>query len=394
MSTTWDSNLPANKLSSTADRAAASKAATHLAPPVATAMVPTCRRTGRRVGQREIANFTAQIALMTRSGIDIATALHSLARQCRRPAVKAIITDVHRQVLGGKAFSAALRQYESVFGGTYVASVAAGEASGRMPEVLGHLSQLLRNQLQLRSTLRTLMAYPVLLGTVSIMVLMGLVLFVLPQFAKVFDQYEMPLPAITELLIAVATELRARFWLWGPVLASPLVAAVWLSASQTGKDVRDRLLLEVPVVRDVSRVLLTGRVCRVLGLMLASGVPLLESLRLSRSACDNGLFRSLLDQLQDDVINGRSIHPTLLECPFLPEAAVDTLITAEQTGNLANVTQLLGEHFQQEGESKLREIVAVLEPAMTVIMGVVVALVVLAVMLPMFDLTTFAQNRG
>jgi type II secretory pathway component PulF len=267
----------------------------------------------RKVSRRDVANMTSQLAIMTKSGVDIASALAALARQSQHARLKNVLLEIHNQVMDGRPFSAALAGFSKIFGDTYVASVAAGEASGRMAEVLANLAQMQRRELKLRSTIRTLMAYPVMLSAVSGGVLMGLVLFVLPQFAAIFDRYEMPLPALTRFLLAIAGEVRTRFWLWLPLLASPVIALVLMRFSETGRKLRDRLLLRTLVIREVTRLLVMGRLCRLLGMMLQSGVTLVDSL-------------------------------------------------------------------------------TVLEPAMTVGMGVVVGVVVLAVMLPMFDLTTFAQK--
>jgi type II secretory pathway component PulF len=135
-----------------------------------------------------------------------------------------------------------------------------------------------------------------------------------------------------------------------------------------------------------------GRLCRLLGMMLQSGVTLVDSLRLARSATGSFLFREMFTDIERCVVNGGRMADCLERHDFLPDSAADMLRTAEQSGNLGSVALMIGEHYEEEGESKLKELVTVLEPAITVGMGVVVAVVVLAVMLPMFDLTTFAQK--
>ncbi len=349
-------------------------------------------RTGRRrqIHPREIVAISSQLAIMTRSGVEVAGALQSLARQCRNPHLRRVLENVHEGVIGGKSFSAALAEHEDIFGGAYVASVAAGEASGKMALVLAQLAALQRSDLRLRGTIRTLLAYPVMLMLVSGLVIVSLVLFVLPQFADIFDQYDTPLPAITRVLLAIATEVQTRFWLWGTLALAGVLALAAGFLSERGREIRDSLLLNSPLLREVSRSLLIGRACRSLGLMIDSGVPLLESLGLARKSISNRLYRRLFDRLADDVMNGRGLANALLETNFVPPSAAEMLVTAERTGNLGSVTQLIGEHFEEEAESRLREIVTVLEPVITVGMGAIVAVVVLAVMMPMFDLATFA----
>lgn len=355
-------------------------------------LVPAILSKRIKVSQRDLAEITSQLAIMIRSGVDVTTSLETLARQCRRPALKAILQDVHADVTGGRSFSEALRRYMNVFGETYIAAATAGEASGRLPEVLGHLSNLQRSELRLRSTVRTLLAYPVVLASVSAVVILGLVLFVLPQFASIFEQFDTPLPVLTRVLLAIADEVRGRYWLWGPL---PIVAFVGLLAlrfSATGRRFWDRFVLSAVLVRDVTRALLIGRVCRLLGIMIESGVPLLECLQLVRSAVKNSLYRELFGQLEQDVLNGRGLGRSLIDSAFVPPGAAEMMVTAERTGTMGPVMQLIGQHYEEEGESKLRELVTILEPAITCVMGVVVAFVVLSVMLPMFDLASLAQH--
>ncbi len=239
--------------------------------------------------------------------------------------------------------------------------------------------------------LRTLLAYPVLLSSVSALVIFGLIFFVLPQFAEIFDQYEIELPMITKILLAVSSELRTRVWLWLALLIAGIAASVAFLKSDIGSRWWDSLVLNLIFVRDVTRSLLIGRAFRLLGIMIESGVPLLEALRLTRASVQNVLYRDLFDKLEDDILNGRGLGTSLVNAGFVPPAAAEMVLTAERTGTLGTVTQLMGEHYEEEGETKLRELATLIEPLIIVVMGVVVAMVVMSVMLPMFDLSSIAK---
>ncbi len=344
------------------------------------------------ISKRDLANITSQLAIMLQSGVDVATALESIARQATRSELRQVLRTIHADVLGGQSFSIALTRHANLFGSSYIATVAAGEASGKMADVLGHLAVLQRSDLRLRNTIRTLMAYPLLLVAISGLVTIALVLFVLPRFAEVFAQFDTPLPLITQVLLGVSTELRGRAWFWGPVLVTSLAALVFGAMSQRGQRLWHYFLLHAYVIRDVSQTLLIGRVCRLLGLMIESGVPLLDSLQIVSSSIKNPFYRGLLEGLEKSVLNGNGLGRSLVESTFVPHAAAEMLVTAEQAGNLAGVTHMIGEYFEEEGQIKLRDIVTFVEPVITIGMGVVVAIVVLAVMLPMFDMATFAQG--
>ena len=348
----------------------------------------------KRVGgklRHEIAAMTTQLSIMVRSGIDIATALRSLARQCRHKRLQEILTRVHTDLAEGKPFSQSLEEHPDVFDRMYVASVAAGEMSGRMPEVLKQLGKLLRSETQMRSRLRKMLAYPIMLVAVSGLVICGLLIFVLPQFADIFDEYDMPLPVLTEVLLGVARELQSRWWLWLIVFSAAFVGMLAWLRSQAGAMFRDRGILYWPLLRRVSRPLMIARVCRLLALMVESGVPLLESIQIVKASVTNKLYQRLLGQMEIDVLNGQGINQALESAEFLPESAAEMVITGEKTGNFAEISQLVAEHYEEQGQLRMSELVGLAEPLITVGMGLIVAVVVLAVMLPMFDIATFTN---
>lgn len=347
-----------------------------------------------RVPKREAAAITSQLAIMIRTGVDIASALNSLARQCQRPALRRILEVVHEGVMDGNSLSDSLAQFDDVFGEGYVASIAAGEASGRLAEVLKQLADLQRNEVRLAKSIRTLLTYPILLASISSLVIIALVVFVLPRFAQIFRDFNASLPATTQMLLSVSDEVQTRYWLWLPLAAIGVGGLVALRYSQRGRRFWDQLILKAFIIKDISQALTIGRVCRLLGTMLDSGLPLLESLRLVRSSLRNSLYRELFGQLEENVLNGRGLSTALMNSTIIPPAAVEMIVTAERTGTLGMVSRMLGEHFEEDGEARLKEFIGFLEPVITVVMGMIIAFVVMSVMLPMFDLATVAQKGG
>ncbi|MCG8450535.1 MAG: type II secretion system F family protein [Pirellulales bacterium] len=346
----------------------------------------------RSIHKQDIAEITSQLAIMTRSGVDVATALASLANQCQRPALAEVLADVHESVLAGNSLSSAMRQHAEVFEPTFIATVAAGEASGRMAEVLRQLASVQRGEIRSRRTMKALLTYPILLMAVSSSVVVALVLVVLPRFSEIFTDYDISLPVITQILLAVASEFRSRWWLWVPLIAATLGGTLAWRKTAGGRRQLDALWLQLPVISNVYRSQLVGRMCRLFGLMLDSGVPLLDVLRLTKEAVGNVHYKDLVHEMQEAVVNGRSLASALQEAEIVPKSAREMLITAEGTGSLGEVTQLLGEYYEEEAEARMRQVVGLLEPVITIVMGVVVAIVVLAVMLPVFDLSTLASR--
>jgi type II secretory pathway component PulF len=261
-----------------------------------------------------------------------------------------------------------------------------------MPEVLDQLALMQRNELRLRGSIRSMLTYPILLTVISSSVIATLVIFVLPRFATIFEQYDMVLPVLTRGLIALSVELKTRWWLWIPGICAALGGAIAWRMTDGGRRKIDAFFLHCAILRNVSRPLFIGRTCRMLGLLLQSGVPLLEGLRLSRNAVNNRLYKDLLDDVADSVVNGRGMGPQLLEAQIVPRSAREMLMTAERTGNLSEVAILLGAYYEEEAENRMRQAVRISEPLITVVMGAIVAVVVLSVMLPIFDLSNIASG--
>jgi type II secretory pathway component PulF len=350
---------------------------------------------GRRqkVRAQDLSEFTAQLSIMVRSGIDAATALGSLASQCKHPALAQVLKSVYQSVMAGTPLSESLKRHPQTFDAAFVATVAAGEASGSLADVLIQLAEMQRTELRNRRTMRALITYPILLLVVSTSVITGLVIFVLPRFAGIFEQYEVALPIVTQMLISLADELRVRWWLYGPLAAVAIAGGLLWRKTKAGREALDAMWVNAVVIGDVTRARVTGRICRLMGMMLSNGVPILESLRLTQKAVENSLYRNLLNKLADAVINGRNMASVLTESEIIPQSARDMLITAEATGNVAEVSKLLGEYYEEDAEARMRQLVGLIEPALTVGMGVIVAIVVLAVMLPVFDLSSVASKN-
>jgi type II secretory pathway component PulF len=354
---------------------------------------PKVRRSfGSRVTGVDLLMLTSQLSVMVRSGVDVAEALRNVAANAAKPALKAALDQIVRDVDDGQPVSAAIRRHPKFFDEAYVAGIAAGEATGKLPDVLSRLAELLRNQLHLRSTLRAVLSYPIVLISVMFLVLSALIYFVLPQFGTIFAEMEIPAPALTQMLLDASSALRENSLALLAGAAAIVGAGAWLWRRGTLRSTWDTVTLRAIGIRDVTQALAVGRAFRLMATMLQSGVPLLEALKLCQRSLRNTHYRNLFAKLEEEVLNGRGIGRTLVESPIVPRGAAQMVQTAERTGRLGSVLELVGEFYETEGERKLREVAKLLEPAIIVILGVVVAGVVLAVMLPIFDFSSAAHG--
>lgn len=346
---------------------------------------------GASVSKSDLLVITTQLSIMCQSGVDLAAAISSVAQECRHPGLKPILTAVSNDVNSGTSASLALRKHASTFGEVYVASIASAEASGTLTAVLQRQCELLKNEIRMRNAIVSIVAYPLVLSAVAMLVVGALVFFVLPQFSKVFLNLGKPAPPLTQLLLDSATLMRAQVHWILTIVAVMAIGLFQFSRTDTWRRYFDHLVLHAPVLRNASRSLLTGRSFRLLGSLLESGVPLLEAIRLCRGAIRNGLFLKLFDRLDNEVTNGRGMSTEVARSEFVPPGAAQMVQTAERNGQLGNVLQLIGQYYEEEGEQFIKSAMKIIEPAVIVLMGLVVGGVVLSVMLPLLDVTAAGQ---
>ncbi len=345
-----------------------------------------------RITKFDVLMFTSQLAIMTRSGIDLAEALQNVARQCRKPALKDALDAIYASVADGQTPSEAMKEFSHIFGDAYISSIAAGEASGRVPEVLNRLATLIRNEIRLKTTIRSVMAYPVIIMLVASVVIGALVFFVLPQFSQVFEDMGAPAPPFTQFLLDSAKAIRENVVLLAGLTFVALIGGVQYARSPSARRLRDRWILNAALIKNATQPLMTGRTFRLMGTMLQNGVPLLDTIRLCRSSVQNVLFRQLFDKLECDVLDGRGIATALNLCEFIPPGAGEMMSTAERTGKLGTVMETVGEFYEDDGDRQIREMARLIEPIIIVMLGMIVATVVISIMVPLLDFSTLSSQ--
>lgn len=345
----------------------------------------------RRISRNDVLMVTYQLAVMLQSGVDLSEAVRGSAEHCQNAALKRVLETIHDDVTAGQPMSDALNRHVHVFGEAYVASIAAAEASGTMPDVLKRLAELTQNEIRLRNTILSVVTYPAILFSLALLVGVALVGFVLPQFAEVFANLDKPPPPLTQFLIGTASWIRNHLMIVGGGAAAFGVVVWQVAASGWLRRIGDRFLLSGPIISPAAQALFAGRAFRLMGSMLESGVPLLDAIRLCRKAVPNQLYYLMFERLEQDVINGRGITETLSRTPFIPAGATQMVATAERSGRLGQVLQTVGQFYEDDGERLAKQLAKLIEPTVIVTMGGVVSVVVAAIMLPLLDLTTVPQ---
>ena len=337
--------------------------------------------------------LTSQLSIMCESGVDLAEAIEESARQATHPVLRKALIQIHRDINDGKPISEAMAGQSHVFGSTYVASFAAGESSGQMEEVLNRLTVILEGEIRLRSMLKAVMAYPIVLFSLSMVTLAVLLFFVLPRFGDIFEGMKVPLPGSTQFLLALSTSMTEDTHVWAMSLMAGVAGIICCCRSEAVRSRFDHVALHMKGISEITQSLVVGRAFRLCGTMVQSGVPLLEAIQMTRTSISNSVFRELFNLLEVEVLNGRGIGDALSATAYIPRGAARMVVTAEKTGRLGYVMDRVGTFYESEGERRLQEFSKLLEPAIIIAMGCVVAIVVLSILLPMFSLTQMAGAR-
>lgn len=335
--------------------------------------------------KKQLLNITKQLALLVETGVDISEAISVISDQVPDGPVRNAWMTIRDDINDGKSLSLALNQQKVVLGAEYAVSISAGEASGRLVEVLKNTASKLERDIDLQRSTHSALAYPCVLCVVAFGVVNSLIWFVLPQFEKVFENMNFNPPWITQVLLDGARLIRAHFAFLAIGFIASVCAVVFTWRHPKFAVKRDRVLCSLPIIGKAYRNLATSGFFLLCGTMLKHGVPLLETLQLCSRATFSPTLRNILEETEQEVLVGRNLSYTLAKSTFLPPGAASMIMMAEKSGNLDRVMITTGEYFEKEGVQSLQQALKLLEPILIVCMGGLVALVIASVMLPMMD---------
>ena len=340
----------------------------------------------RRVSLPDLSLMTRRLATLLGSSVPVYEAVATLYQQEKRGELKNVLGRIRERLAEGSNLAKAMAAEPRVFSESYVNMVAAGEASGALEVVLERLAEFLEDQQQVRSKVTTSLAYPILMMVVGTGVMLFLLAFVVPKIITVFQESKAALPLITVVLIKVSTLLQKGWWILGLVVCT--VAIAWDRARRREEFRRrqDRLLLRLPLVGPLLQRLILSRFAKVLGLLLGSGVPMIRAMEISGEVVVNREYRSILAQAREELIQGGALSTSLGRSPLFPPLLVHMIAVGEKGGELEGMLLKSGNAFEKEFDTSITRFMALLEPLLVLGMGLGVGLVVLAVLLPIFQL--------
>jgi general secretion pathway protein F len=340
----------------------------------------------RGVSAEDLSLFTRRLATLVASSIPLFEAMGSLCEQEENGPLRQALVRVKERIAEGASLSRALAAEPDIFGESYVSMVAAGEAGGALDAILERLADFLEEQEQVRSKVTSALAYPILMVFVGGGVMIFLLTVVIPRIVTIFEDSKAALPLITIILIKVSHFLQGYWW----IPTALIIAAVPLYRNAMKRDdlrlKRDDLLLRLPMAGGMLQRLILSRFARVLGLLLSSGVPIMKALEITGEVVVNRVYRSYLRGVMEEVSQGGSLSGSLKKSPLFPPLLVHLAGVGEKGGNLDEMLVKAGIAYEREFSTRLTRMMGLMEPLLVLAMGVAVGIVVLAVLLPIFEL--------
>jgi general secretion pathway protein F len=345
----------------------------------------------RRVSPMEVAVSTRQLAVLLRAGVPLVEALSALIEQLDQPELKAAFTDTRNQVNEGSTLADALKAHPKIFPTLYINMVAAGEASGTLEEVLGRLAEFLDEQTRLQSKVRGALAYPVVMGVIVVLILFLMMSVVVPQVTAIFENFNQTLPWYTSLLIWVSNIFSNYWWLLAALMGGGIYWFRRWKATEVGRKKWDLFVLEVPLLGPLLILVAVSRFARTLATLLASGVPVLTAMDITRNVLGNTELMRVVEEARASVREGEGIAKPLRQAGRFPPMVTHMIAVGERSGQLEEMLVHVADSYDQQIEVRVGALTSILEPLLIVVMGVVVGGIAFAILMPLLQLNEMIQ---
>ena len=340
-----------------------------------------------KISQKHVLDFTTQLAVMIRAGINLRASLDGIAEQTEHAGFRRIINSLKSDVESGKQFSDAIARHPKLFNPLYVNMVRASEMSGSFSRMLDRIAQYIAQEIETRKMVISASIYPAVIGTMAIGVTVFLLVFVLPKFYMVFQGKEDMLPWATKFLMGLS-ELFVSNWPYivGVVISSSVGLFIF-AKTEVGGLFFDKAKLSVPVLKIMFRSLYISRSLQTMGQLINAGVPMLDTIAITGEVSGNRLYQSMWRKVYTSVKQGRKIVAPLQKTRLLPRAVVQMMSAGEESGKLGEVLDEVSGFYTKQLKDQIKAVTALIEPLMIIVMGAIVGFIAMAVILPIFKMS-------
>lgn len=347
--------------------------------------------TKKKVPRAEIMQFSRQLAAFIRAGIPILDAIDIFADETGNKVFRVALTRIGEALRGGEHFSVAVAAQGQVFPRFYVDMLKAAELTGRLDSVLDQLSTYIERDLLARQRIKSALAYPVIIGAMSVVTVLILTIFVLPKFQVFFASLNAKLPLPTRIVLSGSGFLGKWWWAIGAAIVAILAGLIPFLKTVRGRDLKSRMILKLPVIREVAKFSIIERFCRILSSLVLAGVPLPDAMVVVSEATKNSVYQRALDAVRLELLEGEGIAGPITRTELFPTAVTQMVRVGESTGTLDRQLETAAAFYEQELDYKVKKLTALFEPMMIVFMGAVVGFVAVALVSAMYGI--FSQAK-
>jgi type IV pilus assembly protein PilC len=343
---------------------------------------------GAKVTQDDVTVMTRQLATLIVAGLPLLRALELIHKQERNPAFKAILANIAESVSQGNNLSEALQAHPKVFDRLFVNMIRAGEAGGVLDKVLDRLAKFREKASRIQKKVKSAMVYPAVVVTVAVVIVFILMVKVVPSFQNLLSGQKTQMPALTAFVVGISDAL-VTYWYVTPVALIGLVVGfkAWL-ASAKGKELFDRIIFKLPKVGGFVQIVSVSRFARTFGTLMASGVPILQAINITRDTLDNVVIANSLERVHDRVRDGEPLSVPLEQTGVFPQMVTSMIQVGEETGQLPEMLNRVADIYDEEVDNAVGALTSIIEPVLIVGLAVVVGTIVLAMFLPLIALIT------
>ena len=345
---------------------------------------------GKRVKQDDIVIFSRQLATMIEAGIPILQSLEALEEQMESPYFKTVISVMRDDIQQGSSLSTAFAKHPRVFDNLFVNMVRVGETGGILNTILERVAGYMEKSLKLRRQVKSALTYPAVVISMAAIITTVLLVKVVPAFAEIYQSFGSKLPALTQLLVDISNFLKNNILLFiGALILAFFGLAQWYKTPK-GRLVIDGFSLKVPIFGPLLRKVAISRFSRTLGILLQSGVPILESLDIVGKSSGNAVIESVMEGVKKDVKEGEGISVPLTKCGVFPPMVTRMISVGEKSGQLEKMLTKIAEFYDDQVDAAVAGLTSIIEPLIIGILGVVIGFIVIALFLPILQISQLA----
>lgn len=344
----------------------------------------------RRIGAKQITVFTRQFATLLGSGLPLARALNFLQDQNEGSAMSGVIANISEKVRAGQPLSTALSEHPALFDRLYISLVAAGESGGMLAEAMDRLALMRESSEDLQSRIKGAMIYPAIMSIAMVGAVIVMMVVVVPRFAEMFSSMGQTLPTATQILLNVSNTLQSMWWVIPLILVILVPAYKKYVGTAEGRFRVDSLKIRIPTVGGVVIQISTTMWCRTLGTLIGAGVPLLSALQSSVGVTGNMALSRVVEQAISDVREGAKLAPSLKKGEVLPNYVIEMISMGEESGSLDDMLNKVAEQYERDVNQLVKNLTGMLEPILILVMGGVVGFIIMAMLLPIFQMQLMA----